>query len=399
MSPSRGGRGLVLAVAGTVAAAAREPGSLAVTHRIENLRLMLAAGGTAFAGAENGGAREMLLDGIPSDPRDAWLTPVIRSELGGAAPSGAELDAERIPYPYLKLLVEARQLRTAGRTSEADAAANRARHMASAASARVAVISSWFMLLFLGGIAILLMTIPKRPPPPEMPAPELFGRGIAVFGGWLAAYVAVALVLVPAARGPSGRDLPILAAGYALHGVAALVLARSWLARPAGATLRGLLAGTRPGPAAIAVTALTGLAAAVPLMLLAFAASAPLHLGSGSGNPALRMLVEGSGASQALLLGLLCVGAPLVEETVFRAALLPALLSRVRPSIAIAASAACFAMVHLDLPVLFPLAALGLVLGYLRVRTGSTLPSMAMHALWNFQSFVLVKLLLGDIAT
>jgi len=45
--------------------------------------------------------------------------------------------------------------------------------------------------------------------------------------------------------------------------------------------------------------------------------------------------------------------------------------------------AAFFAIMHLS-PVIFPTHfAMGLILGWLRMRTGSLLPGMILHGLWN----------------
>lgn len=73
---------------------------------------------------------------------------------------------------------------------------------------------------------------------------------------------------------------------------------------------------------------------------------------------------------------------PVVEEYLFRGAL----LSRLRPygdSFAIAASAVLFALMHNSLPQLFLALGVGLVLGWLTVRTGSLRTGILLHMLVN----------------
>jgi glutamate-5-semialdehyde dehydrogenase len=80
--------------------------------------------------------------------------------------------------------------------------------------------------------------------------------------------------------------------------------------------------------------------------------------------------------------------APLTEELVFRGLILRGLLGRWRPAIAITASAALFAATHLN-PAQAPVAMLlGLVLGWVYVRTRSIGLCMAGHALNNAATYV-----------
>jgi membrane protease YdiL (CAAX protease family) len=96
----------------------------------------------------------------------------------------------------------------------------------------------------------------------------------------------------------------------------------------------------------------------------------------------------GGGASAGfrivLTLAVVSIG-PLVEELLFRGVLLSALLRRLRTAWAVLASAALFALVHLpDLHWLWyalpNLALLGVVLAWLRLRSGSLWPSVIAHA-------------------
>lgn len=74
---------------------------------------------------------------------------------------------------------------------------------------------------------------------------------------------------------------------------------------------------------------------------------------------------------------------PVVEEAVFRAALLEGLAARFGAWPAIAAQAALFAALHRSLWLLFPTFVLGVALGYLAHERESLWPPIALHALYN----------------
>jgi membrane protease YdiL (CAAX protease family) len=79
------------------------------------------------------------------------------------------------------------------------------------------------------------------------------------------------------------------------------------------------------------------------------------------------------------------------EEAVFRGVVLPAFLTRMRPVLAVVLSALLFGAVHVAWPAdgvgaLYQVpqaVVVGLVLGALRVRSGSLLPGVLAHALYN----------------
>lgn len=90
----------------------------------------------------------------------------------------------------------------------------------------------------------------------------------------------------------------------------------------------------------------------------------------------------------------LCLLAPLVEELVFRGAILRALLGVFsRHWVAIAVSAAIFAIVHLN-PAQMPHAFLmGLLLGWMYYRTGSILPGVVVHWVNNTVAYAIYVLM------
>lgn len=96
--------------------------------------------------------------------------------------------------------------------------------------------------------------------------------------------------------------------------------------------------------------------------------------------------------------GYVAVGifAPLVEEVVFRGAILRTLLGmmdRKRHWIAILVSACMFGVAHGNLAQFLNATLMGLVLGWMYYRTGSVIPGILLHWVNNSLAYVLVNLL------
>jgi membrane protease YdiL (CAAX protease family) len=98
----------------------------------------------------------------------------------------------------------------------------------------------------------------------------------------------------------------------------------------------------------------------------------------------------------AILAGSVVI-APFCEEIFFRGFVLPGLLRDLSPAWAIVVSSALFAVAHADLGSFVPLFAIGLCLGYVRWRTGSTWASMSLHMLNNLLASVEIVLALHHI--
>lgn len=96
----------------------------------------------------------------------------------------------------------------------------------------------------------------------------------------------------------------------------------------------------------------------------------------------------------------ICIFAPLVEELIFRGAVLKALLEGMHNHwAAIVLSAALFALVHFN-PVQMPHAfCLGLLLGWMYYRTGSVIPGIAVHWVNNTVAYVVTNLFPQSIDT
>lgn len=80
----------------------------------------------------------------------------------------------------------------------------------------------------------------------------------------------------------------------------------------------------------------------------------------------------------------LCVVAPIAEEIFFRGYALSGFIKRGVTNRGLLATSALFAVVHLDPLALGPLFAAGLLLGALRIKTGSLTASLTAHATNNF---------------
>ncbi len=105
----------------------------------------------------------------------------------------------------------------------------------------------------------------------------------------------------------------------------------------------------------------------------------------GTYQPIVALFSEGGGSvwMRVWLVGAAVLGAPIVEEAVFRGLLLPVLLRRYHWAQAVLLVSALFAAVHVHLSSMVPLfvASLGFSLAYL--YSGSLLVPIVMHALFN----------------
>ncbi|XP_058769844.1 uncharacterized protein LOC131643602 [Vicia villosa] len=85
------------------------------------------------------------------------------------------------------------------------------------------------------------------------------------------------------------------------------------------------------------------------------------------------------------------VCAPIWEEIVFRGFLLPSLTRYMPVWSAVLVSSIAFALAHFNIQRMLPLVFLGMVMGFVYVRSRNLLPSMLLHSLWN--AFVFLDLM------
>ncbi|MCU0527409.1 MAG: CPBP family intramembrane metalloprotease [Elainella sp. Prado103] len=129
---------------------------------------------------------------------------------------------------------------------------------------------------------------------------------------------------------------------------------------------------------------LGGYFVALPLMFAVSLVNQQFWQGQGGSNPLLQIVLE-EGDPVALLIFFFtaAVAAPVFEEILFRGFLLPSLTRYVPVWGAIGLSSLLFALAHLSLSEVIPLATLGAVLGFVYTRSRGLLASMLMHSLWN----------------
>lgn len=103
-------------------------------------------------------------------------------------------------------------------------------------------------------------------------------------------------------------------------------------------------------------------------------------------NPQIEQITGGMSLTPtdfAVLLVLIAIIAPIAEEIFFRGMLYPVMRQRWGAPVAITANALAFALLHV-IPILLPgLFFVGLILAWVRERSGSIGPTILMHALQN----------------
>jgi hypothetical protein len=144
---------------------------------------------------------------------------------------------------------------------------------------------------------------------------------------------------------------------------------------------------------------LGGYFAALPLVVLVSLINQQLWQGRGGSNPILPVVLDGrDGVAMAVFFGTAAIAAPVFEEIIFRGFLLPSLTRYLPVWGAIGASALLFAVAHLNVSEVLPLATLGAVLGFVYTRSRNLLAPMLLHSLWN-SGTLLSLFILGSAAS
>jgi uncharacterized protein len=133
---------------------------------------------------------------------------------------------------------------------------------------------------------------------------------------------------------------------------------------------------------------------ATPIVLLVSVVNDKIWQGKGGSNPLLSMLLENNNNwAFGIFLITAAIAAPLFEEYLFRGFLFPSLTRYFTVWQSIGLSGLIFAVAHLSVSEVLPLAALGSILAYVYYRTGNLLASMLIHGLWNGGSLLTLYLL------
>lgn len=141
---------------------------------------------------------------------------------------------------------------------------------------------------------------------------------------------------------------------------------------------------------------LGGYFAALPLVILVSLLGQQVLREQGGGNPLLEIILQSQdNLTVMILFGMVAGLAPLFEETLFRGFFLTSLTRYLPAWGAIALSGVVFAIAHLSLAEILPLTVLGMMLGYVYLRSRNLLASMLLHSLWNSGSFLGLLLLSG----
>ncbi|MGF1495415.1 MAG: lysostaphin resistance A-like protein [Elainellaceae cyanobacterium] len=134
---------------------------------------------------------------------------------------------------------------------------------------------------------------------------------------------------------------------------------------------------------------LGGYLVAVPMVIGVSIINQQIWQGQGGSNPLLRIVLEeGDPLSLGIFFFTAAIAAPIFEEFLFRGFLLPSLTRYVPVWGAVVLSSLIFALAHLSLSEVLPLTVLGMVLGFVYVRSRSLLSSMLLHSLWNSATMV-----------
>lgn len=144
---------------------------------------------------------------------------------------------------------------------------------------------------------------------------------------------------------------------------------------------------------------LGGYCMAIPLVLVVSLINQLIWHGQGGSNPILPIALENrDGIALGVFFITASIAAPLYEEILFRGFLLPSLTRYLPVWGAIIISSLLFALAHLSLSEVLPLATLGMVMGFVYTRSRNILSSMLLHCLWN--SGTLISLyILGSVST
>ena len=206
-------------------------------------------------------------------------------------------------------------------------------------------------------------------------------RVLLALGLWLLAAVVIGTATVFAARGSGGAAVTaiVVAEVYALLIVALIVVFRSRTAQALG------LVRCRPADIGLAVAACGGaylIAAAIQSAVGPWPWSSAIAILKAMGSDDGRLATAGPAVAGIIVIRA-CVLAALGEETLFRGVLYTWLRQRLPASLAIPVSAAAHAAIH-GFPAILPLAfIMGLGFGWVRERSGSTVPTVMVHAVHN----------------
>jgi hypothetical protein len=127
-----------------------------------------------------------------------------------------------------------------------------------------------------------------------------------------------------------------------------------------------------------------GYLVALPLVVVISVLNERIWQGQGGSNPLLPIALNNRDPiALACFFFTAAIAAPVFEELMFRGFLLPSLTRYFSVRTSIGLSSLLFAIAHLSLSEILPLATLGVVLGIVYTRSRNLLAPMLLHSLWN----------------
>jgi len=245
---------------------------------------------------------------------------------------------------------------------------------------------------------------PQAPLLPLVQPPLPLHRAWTTKDAWfaLALAVVVGLLMGPIASGGGGRasadKVDFSSVLFAVQiifqaGMVGVVLGYLCLHRRFNAaSLFGL---RRIGPMQTAGLALLCLIPAYIVIMLVSAATLPLLQELTGVELKQQMLVESAPqitdpAARVLMFVTLCIGAPLMEELIFRGVLFSVAAKFIHPVYANVSTSLLFGCIHNNLLSLLPLTLLGMVFAGVYQRSRSLAVPVLMHSLFNCSQFLLL---------
>ena len=138
---------------------------------------------------------------------------------------------------------------------------------------------------------------------------------------------------------------------------------------------------------------------ALPLVLLVSLINQQIWQGQGGSNPLLFLALQAQDkVALAVFFITASLAAPIFEEIMFRGFLLPSLTRYIPVWGAIVVSGFIFAIAHLSLSEVLPLATLGIILGFVYTRSRNLLAPMLLHSLWNSGTLLSLFILGSDLS-
>ena len=127
-----------------------------------------------------------------------------------------------------------------------------------------------------------------------------------------------------------------------------------------------------------------GYLVALPLVVIVSLLNQQIWQGQGGSNPIILLALQAQDRlALAIFFFTASIAAPLFEEIIFRGFFLPSLTRYIPVWVSIVFSSFVFALAHLSLSEVLPLATLGMVLGFVYTRSRNLLAPMLLHSLWN----------------